>query len=76
MGIRSVGNIFGEVVRFYDLADVMEIRCDAADCGIGSDDFCGRLRQVGNGETVMVGARRLKAQTLEERMVQITHLKP
>ena len=76
VGVRSVRDVFGEVVGLYDLADVMEIRRDAADCGIGSDDFCGGLREVRNSEAMMVGARRLEAQALEERVIQVAHLKP
>ena len=76
VGIRAVWNVFGEVVGFYDLADVVEIRGDAADCGIRSDDFCGGFREVRDGQAVVVGARCLKAQALEERVVQVAHLQP
>ena len=76
VGIRAVGDVFGEVVGLDDLADVVEIRGDAADCGIRSDDFCGGFREVRDGQAVMVGARCLKAETLEERVVQVAHLQP
>ena len=73
-GLRLAPHVFGEVLGLHEFADVVEIRADAADGGVGADGFGGGFGEVRDDEAVVVGAGRLDRQALEQRMIQVGEL--
>ena len=69
-------DVFGEVLRLDDLADVVEVGHDAAGGGVEPDGLGARFGEVGDDQAVMVGAGRLHGHLLEERVIEVGQLEP
>ena len=69
-------HVLREVFRLHQLADVVEIRADAAKRGVRADRFRGRLGQVRDDQAVMISARRFDRHSAQQRMIQIGSFQP
>jgi len=69
-------HVLGEIIGFHQLADIVEVRTDAAKSGVGADCFGGRLGEVRDHKAMMIGAGRLDGHPAQERMIQVGRFKP
>ena len=76
MRVALEAHVFCKVFRLHQFADVVEIRADTTERGVGADRFGGGLGQVRDDQTVMVGPRRLDGHSPEQRVIQVRRLKP
>ncbi len=76
VGILTQMHILGEILRFDEFPNVVEIGGDTANGGVRTDFFGGGFGEVGDSEAVMVGAGCLEAETLEQGVVEIRHFEP
>ena len=63
--------VFDEILWSRDLADVVVVGADTSEQRVGADGATGRLGEIRHGDRVCVGARRLEAQALQQRTIQI-----
>lgn len=76
VGVAIAAVVFDEVLRFDELADVVEVGADAALGGVGADGFGGGFGEVGEVEAVVVGAGGFFLEALENGVVEVGHLEP
>ena len=67
--IAFEAHVLGEVFRFYQLTDVMEIRADTAERRVRADRFRGGFSEIGHDEAMMIGARRFDGHAAQQRMI-------
>jgi len=66
--------VFNEILRFFQLADIMVVRADLGKQSIGADCFSRRFRERRNDNAVMICARRFNNHLLKKRLVEIGQL--
>ena len=69
-------HVFGEVFRFHELADVVEVRTDTAKRGVGADCLGRCFSQVGHDQAVVVSPGRFDGHPSQQRMVKIGSFQP
>ena len=69
-------HVLGEIIRFHQLADIVEVGADAAKSGVRADRFGGGLGEVRDDKAVMIGAGRFNGHPAQERMIQVGRFKP
>ncbi len=74
MGVLHVVYVFGEEFRFDELSDVVKICANAGEEGVGPDIIGGGLRQLCDDHAVMIRARGLDRQALEQRVPEVGKL--
>lgn len=76
VGILALVDIFREVVRFNEFADVVKVSGDTADGRVGTDFFGRGFREVGDGKAMVIGSRGFHAQAFEQGVVEVCHFQP
>src|SRR5437762_6946629 len=66
--IALEAHVFSKIFRLNQLADIVKIRADAAKRGVRADGFGGCLSEIGDDQTVMIGARCFNRHPAEQRM--------
>ena len=69
-------NVLGEIIGFYQLADIMKIRTRAAHRAVGPYLVGGHFRQVGDDIAMMPCTRGFQTEPEQQRMIAVRHLKP
>src|ERR1700736_232852 len=76
MWIVIPNDVLGKIVRLHELADVVKVSACTAHRAVCADFICRSLGKIRYDVTMMPGARRFQAQTQQQRVVAISHLKP
>jgi hypothetical protein len=73
-GLRPRGWFSTKVLRLRELPDVVVVRSDAGEQRVRADRAASRVGEIRQRDRVRVGARRLEAEPLEQRMVEVAPL--
>ena len=63
--------ILDEVLWLGDFADVVVVRADSSEERVGADRARCRFGEVGDGNRVRIGSRRLETQPLHQRPIEV-----
>ena len=74
VAVLAVGLVLDEVVGLVDLADVVVVAADAAQQRVAADRLGRGLRDGGDLDAVVVGARRLDRESAQQRQAAVGEL--
>ena len=71
MRVLTRTHVLREILRLHEFADVMKIGANPSKRRVRSHHLGSFFSQVGDSQAMMISARRLQAETLEQGMVEI-----